>query len=264
MILLLSIFLLGLIMGPFMVLFIGKLLPDKWSEKVAKWHINTGIKMGHRWLLVEKGNGDYDLQMSTRDEEDEGEIVGEDVYPDPAGLMGRLFGKPFGVAYHDNAVVSSPLISKVGSEYGTLIGDGGMTHPEESRPLSWYRNNRLLARTVEGNKVLEVVNGAVDVPHQAIANVRDTVKLLSKGGDPGLAQRAATNAEQSEVIRHGDTSLRDAAGKFAYLMMGGLLVYIGTSGGSGGGGGVTDSVAGTVGMSVPHLLDGMMLIGGML
>lgn len=242
-----SIFLMGLLIGPFVVLTIGQLLPDRWSSTVATFCVSTGIKMGHRWLVIDKGGGDYELKMSTRTDDDDGEIVGDDVYPDGAGLMGRLFGKPFGVTYTDHAVVTSPLVSAIGREYGELKADGGLVDPNERRPVSWYQENAVISRHVDRatNRVYEVVNGCVTVPDRAVANVRDTVNLLSKSGDPGVAFRAATNAEQSEVARKGNEGWKQAAGKFAYLMMGGLLVYIGTAGG-GGGGGAREAVEGTV------------------
>lgn len=244
-----SIFLMGLLVGPFMVLVIGQLLPGRYAEPFAKFTVSTGIKMGGRWLLVERGGGDYELRISKRSDHDDAEELDDDLYPDPGALMGRLFNTPFGLSYGRSAVVTSPLVAKAGEEYGELTADGGIVHPEEQRSLSWYRENAVLSRFVDPTtkKVHEVVNGAVGIPDRAIVNIDKTVKLLSKAGDPAIAQRAATNAEQSEVARKGDQGWKEAAGKFAYLMMGGLLVYIGTAGGGGGGSGARETVEQTVG-----------------
>lgn len=266
-----AVFVSGLFVGPMILKALGNLLPAGYGAKVGKWFLNSGLRMGEAWIANETAGQRYELVAVSQDTEDGANVLKADddrVWED-VGLMGHLDtggqSVPFGTTFDESRVISSPLVSKIGESYGELATDGGIEDLEsgekldEDRSVQWFRDNALLARARDGNHIVEVVNGAAEIPTAAVANVRDTVSILSHGGDPEQPKRTADNAENAERERRGDKGLMGHVGRLGYVFVGGLLVWFAMRDGGGGGGGVSAPDAGDVPATIaPAVVDGLM------
>lgn len=263
-----AVFLSGLALGPMILKAAGNLLPGGFGDKVGKWFAQSGLQMGDAWIANETAGNRYELISVSKETEDGNNVLkdGDDRVWEDVGLMGHLDlgGKsvPFGTTFDESRVISSPLVSKIGESYGELATDGGIEdlagegELEEERSIQWFRNNALLGRARDGNHIVEVVNGAAAIPGQAVADIQETVNVLSHGGDPEQPKRTANNAENAERERRGEKGLMGHVGRLGYVFVGGFLVWMGMRNTGGGGGGSSAPDAGDIPATLaPEVLD---------
>jgi len=274
-----TLFVVGLALSVPLERALGRALPWRYGRYLARGWINNGLRRGEAWAVNESEGRRYeiahledgDLPNSLVAEGDDGRIY-EDV-----GLMGHIDAGgsrvPLGCTFSGHRVISSPLVAKIGEQYGDketdsplvdqrLMTDGGAAQADTSTTafdrdvsVNELREKALMGRGYQDGIAVEVVNGAATIPDSSVADIKETVRVLKHAGDPEQPKRAAENAENAERARTSDKSTFDKLKPFAYIMIGGLLVYIGMrnnggGGGGGGGGGVPD---GPVGVAVPDL-----------
>jgi len=93
----------GLFIGPLIVRMLAGMAPGGLSLRAAKWQINRGLAMGDRWVLLQCGDRDYELE-----------------HPDDSDVVGGKYGHidagaqsiPFATAYDEQAVAESSLIAR--------------------------------------------------------------------------------------------------------------------------------------------------------
>lgn len=251
----------GLLLGPLCESLLAKLTPL--GKHIGRININNGLRRGNAWSLHEAEGRRYELQHLADEDDLPGALAtSDDRIHEDVGLMGHIEAGsehvPFGCTWEEHRLITSPLVATIGERYGQLgtdapvvdqqvMTDGGTQiegeredHPfDDAKPVNWYRENALIARGIDQGHVVEVVNGAVDIPNAAIADIKETVRIVKHAGDPEQPKRAAENAENAERMRTGGKGAWEKIKPFAYIFMGFLLAWLGGEliGGGGGGGG---------------------------
>jgi len=251
----------GMVLGPFIYGFIASVLPRRFSTALAKPQIVGALDSAENWTLHEQEGRRYEFQALSEDGDQHELVTNDDRMFEDAGLMGHLEAGstrvPFGVTYDNHRVISSPLVSAIGEEFGRkrldsavvderLMADGGAViegdEPDDTKAfdqrysVNHLRENALLGRGFDGGHIVEVVNGAVEVPRAKVADVKQVENILAHAGDPEQPARAAENAENAERAREGSGSTLAQLKGLVYFG-GGLLTYYVVSQVSGGGGG---------------------------
>jgi len=273
-----GVFLFTVALSPMLESIIGSVLPWRFSRPLAESNINAGLKQGTAWAVHEREGRRYEIRHLTEGDlpnsllaDSEDDQMHEDV-----GLMGHVDAGgarvPLGCTFDSHRVVTSPLVAKIGERYGDkltdspvvdqrLMTDGGQADAqhsdafEEQISVDELREKALMGRGYEGGIAVEVVNGAATVPDAAVADIKETVRLLKHAGDPEQPKRAAENAENAERARSSEKSTFDKLKPFAYIGLGFVITYIAMrqGGGGGGGGGGGPSPPDVTGMVDPTL-----------
>jgi hypothetical protein len=246
-----SVFLVGVIIG------VGALLTlPSFSNGAAQTLIKSGLGSSENWLLIQRANS-YDFVPVEYDETvrgyrvNEGDEGKEEVYEDHAGMMHTVFqGTNIGLATEDARAVVDSATAKVANVEAAKT-DGGSLAPGKKLSLDEVRSRSKVGemKTAKGN--VEIVNPFVRLNDaQDLVDLRDVVTLLKGSASPETPRRAARNAAEAERAFDDLTGLKQNASLIAAAMVGGVLVYLGMTGGSGGGGGGSSS-----GSTLPIMLD---------
>lgn len=236
---LISTFLGGLLIG------LGSLfvLPGV-SDGFAKLLVKTGLKSNESWLIIQRANR-YDLEPVEYSVEKKGYPVNpddseEELYEDDGGLMHPLIsGVQVGLAYESSrAIVDSATAGVAQAEAAKT--DGGEISPSEKLRIDEIENRALVGRLTgrESTGRIDIINPFTDVPdEETIVDVREVASLLTGNASPETPRRTARNAAEAERAFSGMEGLKQQASLIVAAMVGGILVYLGTSSGGGGGGG---------------------------
>ncbi|WP_254544092.1 hypothetical protein [Halomarina pelagica] len=245
---LVAVFGLGVVCGPIVLLSLAPSLPASIRGSFAKALVKTGIRMGKTWLLIERRTGEYVLEAGEYDDDAKAVVVGDeddeqDYYEDPSGLMGRLFGKNFGIAYEDASAIVNPVSAKVAEEYGAMT-DGGELAGGETLSVEDMRERSVIGRITGQNRLIEFVNPFTTVPNgRTLVDVRHTVALLKNAGTPETPRRTADNARRAAEAHRTFGDLKQQVGLLAAFMAGAIACYIGVSAGGGGGGSISGGIS---------------------
>ena len=262
-----GVFLFAVALSPLLESLIGSALPWRFSRPLAESNINAGLKQGDAWTVHEREGRRYELLHLQEGDLPNSMLAGgdDDQVHEDVGLMGHVDAGgdrvPLGCSFDGHRVITSPLVSKIGERYGDkltdspvvdqrLMTDGGQADAEHSDAFKQQisvdelREKALMGRGYENGIAVEVVNGAATVPNAAVADVKETVRVLKHAGDPEQPKRAAENAENAERARSSDKSTFDKLKPFAYIGLGFVITFIAMRQGGGGGGGGGGSVPG--------------------
>jgi hypothetical protein len=221
----------GVLIGGVAAFSLGIILPKSYSVSYGKFLVKQGLRQGDRWVLEQQETDDYELVHISHDKDLNAEVTDDDltetdVYKDPGGLMGRMFGRPFGIAFERSKVITSPFIAKAGE----------LEEEKERNETRADGVGKVVGWTDDGTPLVNPY-GVLDDDDRHLVDVSAIMKLLEYSGEPDTASKAATEAKQSEAMREGRSQLVQNASIIGAAMTGGILVYLGTSGGGGGGGG---------------------------
>lgn len=79
-----------------------------------------------RAVLVRRENGGYWLRASSS--ENGMEVVGDQDWKDELGVMGRLYGRPFGLAHGKRRIIYTPWLAEVGEFFARRDQDGKQSY----------------------------------------------------------------------------------------------------------------------------------------
>jgi len=289
----------GMVLGPFIYGALASVLPRRFSTALARPQIVGALESAENWTLHEQEGRRYEFQALAEDAETHELVTADDRMFEDVGLMGHLEAGstrvPFGVTYDGHRVISSPLVSAIGEEFGDkrldsavvderLMADGGSVvegdQPDDTAAfderysVNHLRENALLGRGFDGGHIVEVVNGAVEVPRAKVADVKQVENILAHAGDPEQPARAAENAENAERAREGSGSTLAQLKGPAYFVGGILAYYVigevlaggggGGSGGSGGGGDIPGPDVTSPTVTPPDLTPVVDIVAGVL
>jgi hypothetical protein len=256
----------GLLFGPFAESTLASLLPARWANGIINPNVKRALsKTDAGWTLHEKEGRRYVWQPISEGEEPDQLVTSDDRMFEDVGLMGHLriddTRIAFGCTFDSHRAVTSPLVSAIAEEYGSLstdapqvdarlVTDGGTDADGNPRQtpafrerltVDYFRDNALLGRGYDSGHIVEVVNGAVGVPRAKVADVKKTENLLAHAGDPEQPVRTAENAENAERARSGPKGafqkLKGPIYYFGGLLTAYIFLEVLASGGGGGGGG---------------------------
>jgi len=235
----------GMLFGPVLAPVLVGALPRSFASSIAKSAIRGWLRVGDEWLLIEQSDGNYRLEsvvhedglkMTNPDEEAE-----TDAWTDPHGHMGSLLGKKFGVAYEEIDGVLRPSVARLAEAEGAK-SDGQHAADSPGTEIHGQAATDGGQTTGVGQIVGYGENGSPYVnPFAAVEDGRRLVDLsamthtLKKASDPQTYSRAVAEAIKSQEVRQDRSQLQANLERATFLILGGVLVYMG--GGSGGGGG---------------------------
>jgi len=95
-------------------------------------------------------------------------------------------------------------------------------------------------------------DGIVKVPQSDMIKLDVTEKFKAFDLDPNLGRRMMSDAIERREATLDKNTLKDALVKLSYVMVGAIVMYMGTTAGGGGGGGVTSGLIGSLMLMSPR------------
>lgn len=196
------------------------------------------------WALIQTGNR-YKLKPLEYDEDQDGFwYEGDDdryLLEDPADKMWSLQGVPVGLALAGNRPMVDAEAVTAAEAAADKVTDGGEIVSEDDTFTLKQIQKRLQVGRVRG-KTRDIIyaNPFAKRDTDQVVDLRHITKLLANEEEPDAPRKAAKNEAEAQRSFSNYGDLKKNLGRIAYLMIGGILTYIGTtsSGGGGGGGGV--------------------------
>lgn len=221
---------------------------------------------GEGWALVQEGNA-YSLEPLTRADDSDAWYIGDkndaSWKEDPADLMHSIYGVPLGLCLDEFRPMVDVSTASIAEGAAEKVPDGGDIRPQtyqtESGELvdlgltmSDIKERLLVGRLNAGNREIHYVNPFVpstDIPD--FVDLRNITQLFATDEKSDTPRKAAKNAQEAERAFDSYGGLKETGKAIAYVMVGAIATYIGTTGGGGGGGG---------GVNIPVMID---VVGGL-
>jgi hypothetical protein len=211
------------------------------------------------WALIQTGNR-YKLKPLEYDEDQDGFWYEGDeeeaLLEDPADKMWSLQGVPVGLALAGNRPMVDAEAVTAAEAGADKVTDGGEIVSEDETFTLQQIQERLQIGHVRG-KTRDIIyaNPFAERDTDQIVDLRRITKLMANEEEPDAPRKAAKNEAEAERSFSNYGGLKKNLGRIAYLMIGGILTYIGTTSGGGGGGG------GGGGVNVPISLVSDLVLG---
>jgi len=192
------------------------------------------------WALVQKGTK-YELEPLTRDEEVQAYRIGDKnsgSYLDDTGLMHTLEGTPLGLALEGKRPMVDIETAVAAEGASQMIADGGELARDQQLSIQDMQDRLKIGEVHGQNRSVMYVNPFVDRDKsEDIVDLRNITQLLRYNTDSDTPRKAAKNAKEAERAFEKYGGVKEVGKALAYVMVGAIATYIGTTGGGGGGGG---------------------------
>lgn len=207
------------------------------------------------WVWEQRGE-QYKLRPLTYDEGADQYRIGskEDAeYKDEVGLMHSFKGVPFGLALKEKRPMVDIETAAAAEGASKMIPDGGNLSHNQTLTPDEIQDRLGVGRLHGERRTIQYVNPFIYVDKEDLVDLRKVTKLLRYNSNADTPRKTAKNAQEAERAFDSYGGLRKNLGRIAYLMIGGILTYIGTTSGGGGGGG-----GGGVSVPIQLVSDGLM------